>query len=135
MTLDNVLEASTIIFPRSLSLSETKRLFDYIAEYLSADINTKVEYFENRYGTLGKEETAKIKKSRGTVKINGSIRTKNFAFDIFSTIHARNTSKIMVIQFQAIPGYNDLEEYRPEVRELWHQVRVQVQNYFECKKA
>ncbi len=133
MKLDKLVEASTIKFPRSLPLREAKELLDYLAINLPADINARVEYFENRYGHLGKEENEPVKRRRGTVTISGSIRTKDFAFDGFVTQPARNTSRINAIQFQLIPGY-ELEEYRPDVRQLWEDVGTQVQNYFEGKE-
>lgn len=75
-----------------------------------------------------------MKKSRGTVRISGSIRNKNFVFDSFiMEPDFNNTSKIKTIQFQKIPGY-DLEEHHLEVRQLWDDVRMQVQHYFESRK-
>ncbi|MEK6871489.1 MAG: hypothetical protein AABX16_01150 [Nanoarchaeota archaeon] len=129
MTIDQLMHAATIIFPASLSLKETKQLLDYLSENLPADINARIEYFENRYKILGGENET-MRRSRGTVTISGTIRTKNYAFDSFITQHASNTSRIQAMQFQTIPGYS-LEEHREEVRNLWQDVRQQVKNYFD----
>ena len=130
MTIDKLIQESRIEFPRSLSLKETKELLDYIAIHIPAEINTLVKYYENRYPINNKEK--KLKLSLGTVKINGNIKDlESFTFDSFIiNPDESNCSKLNVIEFQTIPGYN-LEEHRREVRKLWENTRIHVENYFK----
>ena len=125
MTIDELLEASTIEFLESLTLEEMGKLLDYITKNLPADIYTKTEYNENR-------DHDQDMPTLGTVKIVGTIKNvNNYSFDSFMTTYnfLEDTSKISAMQFQTIPGY-ELEEHREEVRQLWNDVRAQVNNYF-----
>ena len=130
MTIDELLEASTIEFLESLTLEEMGKLLDYITKNLPADIYTKTEYNENRNHDLDMT-------TLGTVKIVGTIKNvNNYSFDSFVTTHnflEEDTSKISAMQFQTIPGY-ELEEHREEVRQLWNDVKTQVNNYFAQKR-
>ena len=131
MILDKLLEESTIEFSRSLSLEETNELLDYITKILPAKIDTKTEVCSIKYYD---KKSKSFQKKLGTVNISGTIRDdNNYNFDSFTTKNSHiNTSKISGICFQIIPGY-ELEEHRLEVRQLWRDVRKQVDNYFSEK--
>ena len=131
-TIDNLLEASTISFPRPLSLEETEKLIDYVSINLPAQIITTSEYYKTRMPTKNSPKTGTLYHRRGTVKISGSITNmNNYSFDGFYTKNdSDDSSKINAIAFQIIPGYN-LEEHRPEVKQLWSDVRNQVETYFQ----
>nr|AQS29248.1 hypothetical protein [uncultured archaeon]AQS29422.1 hypothetical protein [uncultured archaeon] len=61
MSIDKIIEAARIEFPRPLELKEINELFDYISANLPANISTTTEYYMNRY--LSEEN--KIKKRGG----------------------------------------------------------------------
>src|SRR3989344_1490990 len=100
MTIDLLLQSVTIEFKEALTLEETEKLLDYIAENLPADITSKITYHYCRYHN---SENREIKRERGTVYIGGSIRniTKH-SFDSFETLCSKDTSKIKSIRFQTI---------------------------------
>ena len=130
MTIDNLLAESTINFSVSLTLEETEELLDYIAENLPGETHTRSDYHAIRY-----TENEKIARDRGTVSIGGMIRdARNSSFDAFSSINnSDDSSRISAIRFQTIPGY-ELEEHRPEVRQLWEDVRKQINDYFALRR-
>ena len=131
-TIDDLMQAVTISFPSPITLEETQEILGYVAQNLPASIDTKTEIYDHRY----LDENGNLIESRGTVNISGSIRnTKNSASDGFNTTYeSGDTSKINSLVFQAILGYS-LEEHRPEVRELWRDVRQQVDAYFEQRSS
>ena len=88
MTIDLLLQSATIEFKEPLTLRETEKLLDYIAENLPADITSKTTYHYSRY--------KEIKGEKSRVYIEGSIRNLiEHSFDIFETLcEDRDTSKI-----------------------------------------
>jgi|SRR3989344_1912032 len=128
MTLDTLTQISRIEFPQPLTLKRTKGLLKYLAINLPAEIRYTTESLETIYYI---PEEFKTKRHQGSVSISGNIHdVRNHTLDYFSTKHAEcDTSRIKGLQFQLVPEW-DLEEYRPEVRQLWQNVRTQVQNYF-----
>lgn len=129
MGIDELLMGPTIEFPRPLNLEETNKLLDYIAINLPAKINTKKEICCIRYHD--EKENKGLKKTQRTFEIYGTImNNNNFNFDNF--IYILDSSKILGINFQTIPGYK-LEEHKPKIRQLWEDVRKQVENYFSEK--
>ena len=130
MTIDEVLERSTILLPMPLSLERTEKLLVYIAEQLPANISYKLSSHHSIY-----PEEEKASKQLGTVSITGSIKSLKdvLASDSFNCTHSekdRNTSRISLIKFSIIPGY-ELDEYRKEVTRLWDDVRKLVSEYFK----
>ncbi|GBE20134.1 MAG TPA: hypothetical protein ENG87_04845 [Candidatus Pacearchaeota archaeon] len=58
---------------------------------------------------------------------------KPIAFDSFEfTPSKKDSSKLASIQFNMVPDW-ELDEYRPEVRKLWRNVREVVKQYFKTK--
>lgn len=128
MTIDKLMEESRIKFPHSLSLEKTDELLDYVARNLPGMINSKTEVNEQRVNFGNDNKCHKIK---GTVKITGLITDyNNYNFDSFITERSIvNSSNIIGIQFDIIPGYS-LEEHGERKLEFWRDVRRQVNNYF-----
>lgn len=73
---------------------------------------------------------------RGPASAKGTIRRlTRFARDGFSTEPSeRDSAKIARIKFSLIPGYN-IAEYRPEVLQLWKDVRACVTEYFKRESS
>ena len=133
MRLDELSLASTIEFPKPLTLNETRDLLDYLAISLPAEIRTTIEYLEDRYYFPDEKG---LRKSRGNLRISGSIKNVNkFTFDCFVSRSLRmyGSSRIDAINFQTIPGYS-LEEHGEDVRQLWDDIRNIVNEYFAERK-
>lgn len=132
MGIGELLMGPIIEFPKSLSLEETNELLNYIAVNLPAKISTKTEIYCIRYHD--EKENKGFQKTQINLEICGTImNNNNFNFDNFITRnYILDSSRILGINFQAIPGYK-LEEHRLEVRQLWADVRKQVENYFSEK--
>ncbi len=128
MTIDEVIEETTINFKHDLNLDETESLFLFIAEKLPANISYHTGYFRDyRYEEDG------VTTSNGTVEISGMISRirEPYSFDSFTGVHSEmDTSKFSSFHFSRIPGY-EISEYRPVVRQLWDDVREIVEDYFE----
>ena len=134
MSIDELLEKTTIKLPRSLTLKEAEKLIYYLAKELPANIHYHTSRHRSIFRSYG-EGNRKILEQDGTVKINVNINNieKPLALDSFqlqASDQDRDTSKLSVIRFNLVPGW-ELPEYRPEVRELWDKVRGKVGQYFE----
>ena len=131
MTLDDILEKSTIQFPEPLSLQEAQDLLQYIAENLPADI-----HYLASYHSVFRTKDHKATKEDGTVDITGDIKRldKDLAFDSFRMHPSdQDCTRMSALCFERIQGY-ELREYRPEVIRLWDDVRATIQKYFENTK-
>jgi hypothetical protein len=131
MTIDELAQASTIIFENPLSLEDMESLLDYMARELPASINTSTKYYEQRsdYGESMKTE-------RGSSEVGGIITNiSNGDFDSFRTytLPENEIGEISGMRFQTIPGY-ELEEHSEISRRLWADVGTQVTNYFQSQK-
>ena len=133
MSIDEIVEKTTIELPMPLSLKGAEKLLYYLAEELPANVSYHISHHKSIYRPF-RESGRKILKQDGTVEINANINNleKPFAFDgfQFTSSGMEDTSKLSVIRFNLVPGW-ELPEYRPEVRELWDQVREKVRQYFE----
>ncbi len=134
MSIDEIVEKTTIELPMPLSLKGAEKLLYYLAEEMPANLIYQILHRKSIYRPF-RESGRKILKQDGTIVISGSISNleKPFAFDSFqlqASDEDRDTSKLSVIRFNLVPGW-ELSEYRPEVIELWGQVRKKVRQYFE----
>ena len=127
MSLQEITEKSTINFARRLNLEEVEKLIYCIAEKLPANIN----YHISRHKSLYHGEKGAVLKNGGTVVVSGTISSLRNpgAFDSFQTKPSENyISLSSAIAFSMVPGW-ELEDYRPEVQELWNDVRKIVNKY------
>ena len=135
MSIDEIVEKTTIELPMSLSLKGAEKLLYYLAKELPANVSYQILHHKSIYRPF-RESGRKILKQDGTIVISGSISNleKPLAFDFFqlqaSDKGRDDTSKLSVIKFNLVPGW-ELSEYRPEVIKLWDNVRVKVGQYFE----
>ncbi len=127
MSIDEVIEKTTINFSRALTLSQAEKLMFYIAERLPGDVNYSCTYIRSVSASEPAGPTVRL---NGTVNMAGTISSKTLtAFDSFQcNPDQKNTSKFSAIVFYQVPGW-DLYEYREEVRQLWDDVRKLVKEY------
>lgn len=134
MPIDELLEKTRIELPRSLTLKEAEKLIYYLAKELPANIHYHTSRYRSIVRSSGEDNRSEILEQDGTVEINANINNleKPFAFDgfQFTSSGMEDTSKLSVIRFNLVPGW-ELSEYRPEVIELWDHVRKTVGQYFE----
>lgn len=121
MTLDALLEKSTVKFSRPIIYEEVEELFKYIAEKLPGEVRYTLE--------IGK----KIPREKGdneisSVKITGNINSlKYFSLAYFNCEGDYNS--LSAIRFSTIPGYS-LDEHSKEEVKLWEDVGKIVNDYF-----
>ena len=130
MSIDKLIEKTTIEFPRKLSLKGAEGLIDYIAEKLPANIHYNVSYHRS---VIPKEEDKGFSKQDGTVNIAATIMDtkKSMAFDTCEFNPSKeDSSNLSSIRFQLVPDW-ELFDYRPEVILLWDDVRRIVKDYFK----
>jgi len=132
MTIDEVINKATIEFSKPLSLDETEELMKYITIHLPGDITYTLSYEVALYHEQGHH----IDKSPRNVSINGHIRSNKdgAAFDFFNSQPLKvitDTTKVHLIRFSIIPGYDKLTDYNPITTRLWGDVRKVVTEYFE----
>ena len=134
MLTEEVTERSRIIIPKDISLREAEKLLRYLAESLQASVNYQVSYYRT-----ARHENGKVIIDRGTVEIAGGIAKTEipFCFDSFtlkSSERSRDTSRLSRMQFQLIPGYDEFSDYRPEIVQLWDDVRGVIKDYFSRRE-
>ena len=140
--LEELVEATTIRFPRPLSFEEAKKVLVYISDYLPARLTNTYEIHENIRSPTDRKELAKLEGrdesdyalDRGTVKISSTIsREKNFAFDILCSLNEISSDFNLIdgFRFQTTPGYDNINEriYHDKIP-LWNHVRQAVTKYF-----
>ena len=128
MPLEKVIEKTTIEFPGPLTLKQAKDLLKYISKKLPANVH----YKEGQFGTFIAQDT-EVLEDEGTAEITGAIIRLGdiIGSDAFQFEPSReDTSKLEKIRFSTIPGYDELTDYTPGVRQLWDEVRVLVEQYF-----
>lgn len=130
MSIDEVIEKSTINFPRALALKEAEELIEHLAKKLPANIHYKV----SRHKSIGyQEKDERVLKQEGTVNISATVINikEPMSFDVCEFKPSmKDTSKLSSINFQLIPDY-EIHDYRPEVIKLWGDVRKVVEDYFK----
>lgn len=130
MSVDELTKKTTIEFPRPIGREHAEKMLCYISSHLPGDVNGKVEYFIN-YRCDSKKKDSLEEKGTLTLFVNVNNSKKIPSFDTFvSSPWKEDSSLISKIEFQKIPGF-ELSEYRPEVIELWDDVRKVVNKYFE----
>ena len=132
-SLDEITKESTIDFFIDINLSETKMILEYLAKNLPADIKYNLSY--NNHIFYNPEHKQIGRDYKNGAKITGTItsfkKTSEFAHDSFEFKKTEEgLSRFNGIKFQTIPGYN-LDEHRPEIRNLWKDVREIIDDYFE----
>lgn len=128
MSIEEVIEKTTIELPREIDLETAEELLRYLAGNLSANIHYNVSYFKS---ILKKD--GEISEFDGSVSLTANISSYEnpTAFDACTFMSSStDTSKLSIIKFGQVPGW-DLSEYRQEVRQLWDDVRETVKQYFE----
>jgi len=144
MSIDEIVEKATIKFPWDLTFEQSKGLIKYITiqlrglityEFLHSikigrqfgyPISSNEERMSNERGIIMLEE--KISNEKGVITLS----SPPFIFNNFKFKHSeKDTSRLSGIQFQLISDKKKLEDYRPEVRQLWDNTRKAVSDYFE----
>jgi hypothetical protein len=130
MSLDEVLEKTTIEFPRPINREEAEKLLLYIAKNLQADVRSIIKYRLTYYH----DEIHKyITEDGGTLRIDATVSSLKTPalFDSFhSEPHERDRSYISEIVFGRVPGW-ELANYGEEKVKFWDDVRVVVNKYFK----
>ena len=129
MSIEEIAEQTKIEFPRDLHLKEAESLLFYIAENLPANIN----YQTSSHKSISRCTPAGgVAIRQGTIGLTASINSlKNpGAFDSLR-FHKEvgDSSRFSHINFEMVPGW-ELSDYRPEVKQLWDDIRVITTEYF-----
>lgn len=130
MAVEELIEKTKIGFPRPIGLKQTEEMLCYISSHLPANVSQKVEY--HKRFDYDPEKDGSLE-NNGTLKVIASIHkmSEPFEYDTFvSYPYDKDTSFISGVKFEIVPGWN-LSEYRPEVRELWDDVRNCINHYFK----
>jgi len=130
MSLKEILEKTTIEFPRPIGREEAEKLLFYIAKNLPANVNTTIEYYMCYYPSADEDL---IEKTKGTLKVSASVDCVRpiGLFDSFqSETWKEDMSYISSIAFQRDLG-KELSDYEPEKIKLWDDVREVVEKYFK----
>ncbi|MFH1332434.1 MAG: hypothetical protein ABIH63_04090 [archaeon] len=130
MSIDQVIEETTIGLPKPLSLEETEKLMEYLAKQLPGDVHYKISY--NKSIIHGSKDEGLLKFD-GSFDIKASIKSHSSgAYEYLNCEPNELTrdSKISVIKFTMVPGWK-LFDYRKEVVGLWHEVRKIIAQYFD----
>jgi hypothetical protein len=136
--IEEIIEATTIKFPRPIDREDSENLLGYLAKKLPGNISGKVEYYISfNHPNLINDG---VLKEEGTLKISGVITSYDpLVFDTFeSKPWNDDTTYISEIAFSM--GNGNLSEYNQEKRQLWGNVRELVGQYFsrenkETKKS
>jgi len=126
VSLDDILEKSTVRFSEPLTIHEIKKLLEYIAKTLPARISYHASQHFFIYGKNEGDLT-----EPGTPSVTGTIASLNeiFATDSFSSVPSDGIPKISLLRFSPIPGYT-LTEHRLEIVSLWEDVKTLAEAYF-----
>lgn len=130
MSIEEIIAKTTIELPRSLTLEEAEKLINYIAKELPGNINYNASYYNSVFHG---PDNGEISKQKGTANMTAIVNSLgNLAvFDSFQfKPPEEDTSKFSTIRFQIVPDW-ELSDYRPEVRQLWDEVREIVGQYFK----
>ena len=138
MTLDDVMEKTTIALPRLLDLKEAEKLIYHIAVQLPGNVNYHISHYRSFFHDSEsrrspEEKNRRVLEQDGTVSISVNINSHRnvMAFDVFQFCPSReDTSKLAEIRFQTVPDW-ELSEYRPEIQKLWDDTRRLVGEYFK----
>ena len=129
MSIETILEANIIEFERELELEQVEDLLYCMAESLPANIRyTKEESVAFHQDQQDRSITGK--------KLRGSMtgRREPYASGAFECINGADSLNFKSIRFSTTPGHS-LSEYRPEVVQLWRDVRTQIELYFSINKS
>ena len=128
MSIEAVLETNIIEFERELELEQVEDLLYCVAESLPANIRYTKEQ-SVAFNQDQQDRSATGKKLRGSI----TSRREPSASDAFECVNGADSLKFRSLNFSTTPGYN-LSEYKPEVVQLWRDVRAQIEIYFSINK-
>ena len=131
--MEELIKKTTIEFPRPVGLREFEKMLSYISESVPTDIDYRVSYYRNlrNHGSNRSSD-----REEGSVEVGGMIRLTRIplALENFTTSTSKKDyRKIASMRFNLVPGIDE-QDYMPQVRELWGDVRQAVQKYFEKNK-
>ena len=132
MSIEEVIKKINIPFPKPQSLEQVEELLRYITMNLPATIRCHFQY--NTYFSKGKD--SKLLEDNGSVNIIASIvdTEKTMAIGTLeSRPYSQDSSYISALAFQMVPGW-DISDYRPEVLNLWDEVRGLTKKHFSEKR-
>ena len=124
--LQELLERTTINFPRSVKEREVYR----ILEFISGDLDYKI-YNGNFEGFFSIEGGELKEKYETKIKVAISSRDFNERGSFYFSSEIIEDSEVFTgIRFDTIPGY-DLEEHAKEEVAAWVKIKKSVEDYFE----
>ncbi len=125
MTIDELVKRTTIDFKRRFIRSEAEDMLKQLSMKIGggARIAYSVKYF-NGFNN-GEEDRGSFEIS-GMISIIGKAIGEPFSF---ITSSFRDSCVVSGLQFQIIPGYDSLAEYKPETLALWDETRRAVAEY------
>jgi hypothetical protein len=129
--LEELINKTNINFPRKIFLRDVEHLFLRIAEDLHGNI--RYSLLENK--NIGYFAGNQIFQRESTdIQITGAIITKETVdLNVFRLKTVENVSSLFTgIEFQLTPEWK-LENYRPEVVQLWDKVKNSVEKFFAYK--
>ena len=129
-TIEEIIQETTIDFPKPIGLEECEEFFHYLATNLSVDITWNPEYSGS---LIHDSNTKELLKHKGALRLEGFIRSlkDSRVHDTFESKSCEeDNAYISGIEFKGGPEW-EFSEYTPEVRELWGDVRGFTAKYFE----
>ena len=133
MSVEEVVNKTTIKFKRPLKEKEIRSLMIYLARELSADITYEISY---RRELIHNRDKGGLSIKTAGLELTARITSSLFASDSLTSKGHENIEALDSISgfsFNKVPGWEVLE-YRPEVRALWSKVRTSVDEYFDRSK-
>ena len=129
MSVNELIERTTINFPRDISLDEARELLTYLAKNLPA----RMQYGKSQDFIIDSDEEGSVREIPGTISLGGlmtSTDPDSLANEGFRFTHSdRDVTRAGEFRFSPIPGY-DLEEHTPHSIKFWDDTREKIEEYF-----
>jgi hypothetical protein len=124
MSLEELTEKATIEFRRPLGLKEAEDMLKQVSVQMKASINYAAQH--QRTVTAGEVDEGSVQLG-GMLSVLGKGLAEPFRLE---AQYVDEECKFLRLQFQLIPGYDELSEYRPETIKIWDETREAVNKYF-----
>ncbi|KYK25413.1 hypothetical protein AYK26_06105 [Euryarchaeota archaeon SM23-78] len=128
MTLDRVMEKSSIRFPWLLNRQETEELLELIAQNLPGRVNYEISVLKEMQG-----EPGEVVKEESKLSITGEIKDLRnvLAENKFEAVlDEKDSGLVKEIRFHKVPGWK-FTDYNKAIRDLWNNVWQITRQYFD----
>tara|TARA_Y100000310_G_scaffold77162_1_gene73739 strand:- start:18896 stop:19336 length:441 start_codon:yes stop_codon:yes gene_type:complete len=122
--LQELLERTTIDFPKPVNKKEARKIFEHISKKLGEDCRIWGESLSYFRVSRGQTQEKFIK------EIKGAIIKNSITASFFLTDEENSSGMFSGIRFNTVPGYS-LEQHDQKEILLYDEVREHIENYFE----